>query len=259
MRIRLMTFVLVALAVAGSLVAAESPFAGTWKLNPAKSKLTGDTMKFEKTASGAIRCSGSGLSFDFNTDGKEYKGPMGEIMVWKQVDDHTWLQTTKQKGILISTDTYKLSADGKTLTDISKGTKPNGATFEDTTVYERISGDKGLLGGWRDKEVKVSSPAILEIKASGEDGLVLKSVGYKWTCDFKFDGKDYAVTGPTVPSGLSASMKRLGPRSFELVSKKDGKPLVRETYTVTADGRTLTVAGSPVAVNEPYTSVFERQ
>ncbi len=132
MRVRLATALALVLALTGSLAAAESPFAGTWKFNPAKSKLTGDTMKFEKTASGAIRCSGSGVSYTFKVDGKEYKGPFGEAIVWKQIDDTTWQTTTTQKGILLSTDTSKLSADGKTMTVVSKGTKPNGETFEDT-------------------------------------------------------------------------------------------------------------------------------
>jgi hypothetical protein len=247
------------LAFAGGLAAGEGPFHGTWKLNPAKSKLTGDTMKYEKTASGAIRNSASGVSYTFNVDGKEYTGPFGEAIVWKQIDDHTWETTYTQKGILLSTDTTKLSPDGKTLTVVSKGTKVNGETFQDTVVYERIAGEKGLLGRWRDKEVKVSAPETLEIKPSGKDGLLMTSVGYKWTFEAQFDGKDYPVTGPTVGAGITGALKHVGPHSFSLLVKKSGKPLFRETYTVSRDGRTLTVAGSAVAVNEPYTEVFERQ
>jgi hypothetical protein len=259
MSIRLATVLLAVLAVGGSLAAVESPFAGTWKFNPAKSKLTGDTMKFEKTPSGQIHWTGSGLAYTFKVDGKEYKGPFGEAVVWKQIDDTTWQTTYTEKGSLISTDTAKLSADGKTMTVVSKGTKPNGEAFEDTTVYERIAGDKGLLGGWRDKQVKVSSPGTIEFKPSGKDGLLFKSLDYNSTCDAQFDGKDYPCTGPTVPPGITLVLKRTGRRSFEAITKKDGKPLVRETDTVSQDGRTLTVKGSAIAVNEPYTQVFDRQ
>jgi hypothetical protein len=259
MRIRLATVLVVVLALGGSLAAAENPFAGTWKLNPAKSKLTGDTLKFEKTTSGAIRSSASGVSYTFNADGKEYTGPFDETIVWKQIDNSTWETTYRQKGILLTTDTTKLSPDSKTMTVVSKGTKPNGETFQDTVIYGRISGDKGLLGVWKDKEVKVSSPETLEIKPSGQDGLQVTSAGYKWTFEAKFDGKDYPATGPTLPAGITVVLKHTGPRSFEMLIKKSGKPLSRDAYTASQDGRTLTVAGSAVAVNEPYTEIFERQ
>jgi hypothetical protein len=259
MRINIVAVCILVFAFAGGLAAAENPFAGTWKLNPAKSKFTGDTMKFEKNPSGAISWSGSGLTYTFKVDGKEYTGPLGGTIVWKQIDDHTWESTYKRKGILLSTDTSKLSPDGKTITVVSKGTKPNGETFQDTAVYERISGEKGLLGGWRDKEVKISSPGTMVIKPSGEDGLVFTSVGYKATCEAKFDGKDYPVTGPTVAEGMTMTLKRTGPRSFEVVEKQKGKPLFKSTSTVSPDGRTLTEVGGPIAVNEPYTAVYERQ
>jgi hypothetical protein len=145
------------------------------------------------------------------------------------------------------------------LTVVSKGTKPNGETFQNAVIYERISGDKGLLGGWRDKEVKISSPGTMVIKPSGQDGLIFTSMGYKMTCEAKFDGKDYPVTGPTVTAGATMVLKRTGPRSFDAVMKQNGKPLFRATHTVSQDGRTMTVAGTPVAVNEPYTAVYDRQ
>jgi hypothetical protein len=54
-------------------------------------------------------------------------------------------------------------------------------------------------------------------------------------------------------------LKHAGPRSFERLRKLKGNALFRDTLTVSQDGHTLTVAGSAVAVNEPYTEVFERQ
>jgi hypothetical protein len=52
-----------------------------------------------------------------------------------------------------------------------------------------------LPGKWKTKNVKSSSPDILEFAASGPDGLTLRSVDYQATCDARFDGKDYPLTG----------------------------------------------------------------
>ena len=259
MQSRITTACLIVLLLATGLAAAENPFAGTWKLNPAKSKFTGDTMKFERTSSGEIHWSGAGLAYTFKIDGKEYPGPVGDLVAWKQVDDHTWETTYKLKGTLISTDTSKLSSDGKTITIISRGTKPNGESFENTTVYERTAGESSLFGTWKSKEVKVDSPGVLKFAPSGENGIILELVDIKATCDAKFDGKDYACTGPTVPPGLTLALKRMGPRSFEFTEKLSGKPLFTGKFTVSEDGGTLTDVGRPAAVNEPITAVYERQ
>jgi hypothetical protein len=259
MQSRNATSCLIALLMATGLAAAENPFAGTWKLNPAKSKFTGDTMKFERTSSGEIHWSGAGLAYTFKIDGKEYPGPVGDLVAWKQVDEHTWETTYRLKGTLVSTDTSTLSPDGKTMTIISKGTKPNGQSFQNTSVYERTSGESGLVGTWKSKEVKISSPGTLKLTPAGDDGIVWEFVDFKATCNAKFDGKDYPCTGPTAPAGISVALKRTGPRSYDWTEKLNGKLLFTGTVTVSQDGRTLTNVGKPVAVNEPITEVYERQ
>ena len=180
-------------------------------------------------------------------------------MVWKQVDDHTWETTVKLKGIVTNTDTSKLSQDGKTMTITSRGTKPNGEPFENTSVYERTSVESGLFGTWKSKEVKISSPGVMKFTPFGDDGIIWEFVDFKATCNAKFDGKDYACTGPTVPAGIAVALKRAGPRSFEYTTKQNGKPLFTGTSTVSQDGHTLTNVERPVAVNEPFTAVYERQ
>lgn len=250
---------LAALAMAAGIVAAENPFVGAWKLNPAKSKFTGETVKFERTASGAIQFSGGGLTYTFKVDGREYPAPLGSTAAWKQLDERTWEVVDRLHGKVISTDTIKLSPDGKTRTVISKGTKPNGETFQDTAVYERVSGESGLLGTWRSTQVKISSPSAVQIAAHGENGLTVTVPAYEYTCNAKFDGKDYAPTGPTVPAGLTLTLKRTGERTMEIVEKDKGKPLGTSKFTVSADGKTLTEVYTPAAVNEPVTAVYERQ
>jgi hypothetical protein len=60
----------------------------------------------------------------------------------------------------------------------------------------------------------------------------------------KFDGKEVAPTGPTVPDGLTLAATKIGPRSFELTEKMKGKVVFKGRYTVSADGSTMTEVGS---------------
>lgn len=259
MKISVATVCLFALLGAAGSVAAENPFAGTWKLNPAKSHLTGDTMEFADAGSGAIRGTVGGVSYTFKTDGKPSLIGGGYTVAWKPLDANTWEVTNKKDERVASVDTYKLSPDGKTINIESKGTKPNGESFNDTYVYERIAGQSGLLGTWKSTEVKSSFGALLEIKASGTDGLALSIPDFQITCNAKFDGKDYPATGPTIADAITLALTRTGPRSFKTLMKGNGTPLATDTYTVSADGKIMKSVSTPVGANESQTAIYERQ
>jgi hypothetical protein len=256
---RIWMLVVLSVIFAAYVSAAESPFAGSWKLNPAKSKFTGETVRYETAPAGMIRETASGISYTFKTDGKEYAGPFDRKVAWTQKSDRSWESVYKFNGKTLVTSTTQLSPDAKTMTVNSKGTKPNGEAFAETVVYDRIAGTTGLLGTWKNKEVKISSPSELRLTQSGADGLKFEVVDYKVVCDAKFDGKDYPATGPTVPPNFTLSLRRTGPRSFEMTEKQAGKPWFLGTYAVSADGKTLTEVTRPIAVNEPITAVYDRQ
>ena len=69
--------------VAGTAAAADSPWNGTWKLDAAKSHLTGQTFTYSKGPGEMLHYEdGSTASFDFGLDGKEYKSwgePHGQL------------------------------------------------------------------------------------------------------------------------------------------------------------------------------------
>ena len=247
------------LAAAFAVVAADLPYAGKWKINLAKSDFGETTLTFAQTGSGQMQYTADGLSYTFRIDGKDYPSLFGRTAAWKQIDANTWETTSKLNGKLLSTITRKLSADGSTLTVESKGPKPAGGSFDETTVCQRVSGGPGLPGKWKTKNVKSSSSDILELTASGPDGLSMKYPEYQMTCNAQFDGKDYPATGPTVPAGITLAIQKIGPRSFEMTQKQSGKPLYKSTITVSADGKTLTETGSAVGVREKYTAVYDRQ
>ena len=259
-----------AVVVVGTLVAIASPLAaqtgkttdlpylGTWKLNIAKSDFGETTVTFAENASGEMQFTAAGQSYKFRTDSKDYSALFGRTAAWKQIDPTTWETVIKQDGRTIVTDTTKLSSDGKTLTVSSKGPKPAGDTFEQTTVYERVSGGPGLAGKWRTKNIQNSAPAAIELARSGE-GMAIRIPDFKISADLKFDGKDYPATGPDLPLGLTLAIEKTGPRSFDLTEKQHGKPIFKLSFEVSEDGNTLTETGGPVGVAEKFKAVYDRQ
>jgi hypothetical protein len=238
---------------------AQNLFTGTWKLDQAKSQLSGDTMTFGQAAGDAIEMNAGGTKYSFRLDGGNYRTAEGDIASWKQVDASTWTAAySTSDGKPLSTDSLTLSADGKTLTVSSTGTRPNGETFHNTSVYTRTAGTDGLLGSWKSTSVTLSAPNALTISGNGLDGLAIEIPTLKASVRANFDGKDVAPSGPTVPPGLTISLMRIGPASFRLVQKVNGIVAYSSRYTVSDDGKTMTEIGN--APGDPsQTSVWEKQ
>ena len=98
-------------------------------------------------------------------------------------------------------------------------------------------GSNGLMGAWKSTDVKLSSPDEFSIEESGLDELVLKVPAMKVTCELTPDGKEVAVEGPDIPSGLRISLTRTGPYTFKLVQKLNGSVISTAVYTVAEDRR----------------------
>lgn len=237
---------------------AQSPLAGTWKFNQEKSKITGDTMHFAPAPGDAVKFTAGGMSYTFKLDGSDTTTSMGNTAQWTKVDENTWQSVLKKGSTPLGTDTFKLSADGKTMVLTSQGTKPNGDSFSDSSTYARIAGTKSFYGGWRNTKTTLSSPTGYEIKDNGDGSLTWALPDFKATVTLKTDGTEAPATGPTVPDGLTLSLTKTGPRSFTLVEKLKGKPIYKGKQTISADGKTLTEEGSSVGVNEPTTAVYDK-
>lgn len=250
---------LLVLCAAGALAAADLPYAGKWKLNPARSDFGQLTVTYEQLAGGEMKVTAEGQSYTFKDDGAEYPTPWGSTASYKKIDNETWQTVEKVNGKELATGTMKLSTDHRILNVDMKVHKADGTTSDQTMVYNKVSGGAGLAGKWKTKNVKIASPGVVEISASGSDGLVVKFVDEGGTCDMKFDGKDYAATGTMWPSGWTCAVAKKGTRAFAMTWKKDTKVMFQGTFTVSGDGKTLTeletMAGSPEKVKAVYEKV----
>lgn len=241
----------------GVAMAADSPFIGKWKLNPAKSQFAGTTMTYEMLPSGEMQMTAEGQSYKFRIDGQEYPAMWGSTAAWKQTGPDCW-ETTIKMGGMMDTSSTTISADGKIMTVISKGTKPNGEKFEMDSTFARVSGGPGLTGKWRSTKVQVSAE-IWEITANGDDGLTMKIVDYDAVCSVKFDGTEHPCTGPTMPKSLTMTARKIGARSLEFTEKMEGKVVFSDRFTVSSDGRTMTDEATPAGSNEKIKIIYDKQ
>src|SRR5512133_112969 len=133
-----------------ALVAADSPFVGTWKLNTAKSRGTPGTMSKEATVvfeavGEQMKRTVTGIDADGKPvnssstiawDGKEHKaepsnGQPPIIVAVKSVNDRRVNVTVKNAdGKVVSSGHAEVSKDGKTLTATFKGEGPKGRKFD---------------------------------------------------------------------------------------------------------------------------------
>ena len=257
---RLLSLVVtVALAATSVLATQALPYAGTWKMNPAKSDFGQTTTTYEQLPTGEMKWTAGGQSYTFKLDGKDYPAFFGAEAAWTALGPTSWQTVWKLKGKVLSTDTFTLSPDGKSLTVHSKGTKPNGEPMDDTMVSERVSGGPGLTGKWKTKNVKSASPSVLEIATAGTDGMTFKIVDMQLTCAAQFDGKDHPCSGPTLGPGWTIAVAKQGAQGFDMTVKNTGKLVFKSVYAVSADGKTLTEHGTAAGTTEKTTVVYDRQ
>jgi hypothetical protein len=245
------------IALASSALSAQSPFDGTWALNQAKSKMVGHTMTIEDAGNGVIRFVNPNFSAAVKTDGTKTQTSAGGLMAFKKRDDDNYHQTTWINDRELSQAEWKLSDGSKTLTTEEHGTRPTGEQFNNTTTYTRISGTKGLPGTWKATTLKMSSPPTYRMKLTG-DQFEWNIPQIKGTLKGHTDGKEAHPIGPTVPESLTLAVTKQGPRTLTVTQKLHGKTVFTGTYTVSEDGKMMTVDGKN-AKGEPIKQIWEKQ
>jgi len=262
---RVLLFCTLALCFTTLAIAADNPavnpWIGTWKLDPAKSHFIGDTFTYSKLPSGMMHFTdGSTVSYDFAIDGKPYKAAYDRTTVWTAAGTNAWNSVTSANGKVIYKAHHVLSADGKTLTNTYTGAKPDGSSFNDETVYTRVTGTNGLEGKWRSTKVNISAPDTFVVSSPSAGILHWDIPSYKESVEGKPDGTDHPITGPTVPPGLTLSFKYLSPTKISYTVKNNGKPDGYGIQTLSADGKSFTdVSWSPGKESEKSTGFYAKQ
>lgn len=245
---------------AGPALAADSPWTGTWKLDPAKSQLTGQTFTYSQGPGELLHYEdGSSTSFDFGIDGKDYKLYSNRTISWTAAGPNAWDTVVKAEGKVRSKGHFELSADGKTLTTVFTGTKPDGSAFREEDTLARVTGTGGLIGTWRTaKVVGPSGPQTFVIAAPAPGVLHVDVPDMKANVEERTDGSFHPLIGAA--PGTTISTKRLSPTKLRYVFKINGKTDNMGEWTLATDGGSFTdMNWIPGRENEKTTAVYVKQ
>jgi hypothetical protein len=239
--------------VLGSTWAAENPFIGEWKLNPSMSRMP-DEMKVESNGDNTY-------TFDFGagaetivTDGAGHPGLGGTMLSVKVVGRDTWIVERRKDGRLLIQANWKLSKDGRTLTDLYRQFESDGSTFSVDYLYQRSGGGSGFAADWQSIKETMNSTLLLQVKEYQSDGLSFITPSLHQTKNVKLDGKDH----PNEESASSTSVRRVDERTLEMTNKSEGQVTETREIRVSPDGKRLTMTVHPAGRDHPRVMVFDR-
>jgi hypothetical protein len=230
---------LVGLTVSTAAMAFDSPFTGTWTMDVAKSKVTGDTFTYTKTATGYAYSNGGPISYQFALDGADYPTIPSRSIACTETTPTSMACVAKAAGKIISSASRTLSADGSRLTVDYSTYLPDGATTHGQDVYVRVSGGPGFAGEWKDESAKFT-PSALMIATPTATTFEMIHPTFKSKVAGATDGTPSPWTGPTVPPGATKAFLAAGPATWTYTLMLRGKVYAKGVMSVSADGKTLT-------------------
>ncbi len=242
-------------------LAAENPWAGTWKLDVSRSHFTGTTFSYSKTADGKIRYDDGGPDpFVFAIDGKPYLDASGLTHTWTSTGPNGWLSVAKKGDKELSRNKRNLSDDGQTLYTTNEGIKPDGTAFKNHFTYTRVTGKKGLEGTWRSTEFVISSPDAWIISYPTPDSFRWELPAFKMVTTGKMDGSEAHVTGGGWLATETISVLQNSPMKFTSTTKSNGKVDEVSVDTLSPDGRMITEESwTPGKESEKQTAIYIKQ
>jgi hypothetical protein len=254
---RILGMVLAVCVTASVAVAAQSPFIGEWQLNSSKSR-TPDEMKVDSKGGNKYAFNFGGGDETIVADGTDQQGLDGTLLSVKQEAADTWIVQRKLNGRLMLKATWKLSADGRTLTDYYREFETDGSTVSMDYVYERTGGGSGFAAHWQSIKETRNTPFLMQVKAFQSDGLSFVTPPER-AKNVLFDGKDHPNEEPDSGRGATSSGRRVDDRNLEVIDKVGGKVTETEKIALSPDLKTLTITMRFVGRDKPNVMVFERK
>jgi hypothetical protein len=234
------------------LASAQSAFVGTWKADPNNNIQLPQKPDVYLLTGGVYQCQTCVPAYSVPTDGQDHPvtgHPYYDSVAIKVVDANSIQETHKKAGKIVTTSTFKVSADGKTATfDMTDSSNSSGdpvkVKSQDTRVASGPAGSHAISGSWRTvKFDTVSDNGLLTTWALSGNTLKMSTpTGQSYSAPL--DGTDSPFTGD--PGQTSISMKRVDDRTLDETDKLDGKVISSARLTASADGKTVRVVWKDV-------------
>lgn len=220
---------------------AASPWDGTWKLNPSRSKLTGDMFTLTALPNGGFHllAQGGSLAYDYTCDGKDYAVLTDRTGTCKKIDERHYEMAGKLRGKPVWHGTSVVSGDGKYLTNTAYETRPDGTSDTAVNKYERVGSGRGRAGTWKNVQSSDSAPDV--VKISMNDGTMRTEIpAYKLILTAKLDGSLARIEGPTQSPSFTMRFTANSALKLHYTAAVNGKPMLQGTQTLSPDGKTMT-------------------
>ena len=236
------------LLISGSpFVQAQSRFDGAWKIDLAESEAPTKPEVYLLQDS-TYHCTTCDPPLDIRADGRDQKitgEACYDTVSLKVVDDRTTEETDKRIGKTVGTSKTTVSSDGNSATvEWMESCNANGDVISGTLILSRETkgprGSHAVSGSWQIvKRVKLSENALLiTLKLEGDTFSFADPTGQSYAA--RLDGTPTPIKGDL--TNAMVSLKRIGENTIEEIEKHDGKVVKVTRFTLSADGKTVTIS-----------------
>jgi hypothetical protein len=165
--------------------------------------------------------------------------------------------TMKKAGKVIATTTDTVSADGSKL--VGKftsygGEKPVTGGYTDKRTAPAAPGAHAISGSWQTERMDMSELMRTVKFESTQNGLRMTWNGL--TTDAKFDGQEHPTVGD--PGNTMVTLKKTNNKQIEEIDRRNGKVFDVVSYTVAADGKSISVVDEDPAHGTKTTYVLDK-
>ena len=228
---------------------ADSPFDGRWKGDLASAQITQRPDRFQ-IKDGTYSCQTcTPTPYSVAADGQYHRvagRPYWDELAVTVVDDHRTNFSFKKDGRVVSENSYTVSADGRSLATTAHNTNNGGGVAVDsagsaTRVGAPVAGANLLSGAWQFAAASSISDAALTITMRLDGNRYHQETGLGESLDAVIGGP-YALNARD-PGRTMTKVERVGPRALRFTDMNGGRVTGVSTWTVSADGQTLTSVG----------------